>query len=69
MRNSHICPRSHNGNCFHLKMFYCCVMDIEWKREGVMIIKEGVVFLKNVGIRSHGFKLLLKIAEIAKILK
>jgi hypothetical protein len=44
-------------------------MDIEWLREGVMIVKEGVVSLNNVGIRFHVFKLLLKIAEIAKILK
>ena len=43
-------------------------MDIEWLREGVLIVKEGVVSL-NVGILFHGFKLLFKNAEIAKTLK
>jgi hypothetical protein len=31
------------------------MMDIEWIREGIMIIKEGVVSLKDVGIRFHVF--------------
>ena len=45
------------------------MMDIEWLREGVVIVKEGVVSLNNVGIRFHVFRLLLKIVEIAKTLK
>jgi hypothetical protein len=55
MKNPHICPRSHKEIVFILKRFYCCVMDIEWLREGVMIVKEGVVSLNNVGIRFHVF--------------
>jgi hypothetical protein len=58
MKKSHICPHSHKEIIFIVKRFYYCVMDIEWIREGVMIIKEGVVSLNNVGIRFHVFKLL-----------
>ena len=49
--------------------FRCYMMNIEWLREGVVIVKEGVVTLNDVGIRFHVFRLLLKIAEIAKTLK
>jgi hypothetical protein len=45
------------------------MMDVEWLREGMMVIKEGVVSLNDVGIRFHVFRLLLKISEIAKTLK
>jgi hypothetical protein len=69
MKNHHICPRSHKGNRLHLKTFHCCMMDIEWLREGVMIVRGGVVSLNNVGIRFHVFRLLLKISEISKTLK
>ena len=66
MKNSHICPRSHKGNCLHLKTFHCRMMDIEWLREGVVIVKEGVVSLNNVGIIFHVFRLFLKIVEMPK---
>jgi hypothetical protein len=69
MENPHICPCSHKEVVFILKRFHCYVMNIEWIREGMMIVKEGVVSLNNVGIIFHVFRLLLKIAEIAQTLK
>jgi hypothetical protein len=45
------------------------MMDVKWLREGMVIIKEGVVTLNDVGIYISCFNLLLKIAEIAKTLK
>ena len=42
------------------------MINIEWLREGVVIVKEGVVTLNDVGIRFHIFILLLKIAEMPK---
>jgi hypothetical protein len=53
MKNPHIRPRSHKEIVLILKRFYCCVMDIEWLREGVLIVKEGVVSLNDVGILFH----------------
>jgi hypothetical protein len=69
MKNPNKCPRSHKGNRFHLKTFHWCMMDVKWIREGVVIVKEGVVSLNNMGIGFHVFRLLLKIAEIAKTLE
>jgi hypothetical protein len=42
------------------------MINIEWLREGVVIVKEGVVTLNYVGIRFHIFILLLKIAKMPK---
>jgi hypothetical protein len=47
-------------------MFCCCMMIIEWKREGMMIIKEGVVFLNNVGTRFQVLKLFKKLSKLPK---
>jgi hypothetical protein len=69
MKNPHICPCSHKEVIFILKHLYCCVMNIEWLREGAVIIKEGAFSLNDVGISFHVSRLLLKIAEIAKTLK
>jgi hypothetical protein len=44
-------------------------MYVEWIRECMVIVKEGVVSLNDVGIIFHVFRLLLKIAEIVKTLK
>jgi hypothetical protein len=44
-------------------------MNIEWLREGVVIVKKGVITLNDVGIKFYAFRFLLKIVEIAKTLK
>jgi hypothetical protein len=44
-------------------------MDIEWLREGMTIVKEGVVSLNNVGIRFHVFYIAFENCQNAKTLK